>query len=269
MELQVEFVSGINTKDLISKVSSLTHPQIIFWYIGCNGLKERTAHFYRDALINPLLNSPCSPSFWLYDLTAWNAFKTKKYPITKKSSCCEKLSQILPGTLFCISSADILSNFPQTNWMTSILKRKSIYSASSKFSYSNIPLDTVFSDISLTSSLLETDASKAYSAFQYLEAFLLIEKLLRSRNTTAHEIIFALPNDELKYYPQDIFEDDLRSFLQHTFPTQELSNYHISVRFLSFFYGSQETQRPYNARGKTLSHQQVNILEVIGELSNC
>jgi hypothetical protein len=96
-----------------------------------------------------------------------------------------------------------------------------------------------------------------YSALQYLEGCYLVDEVVRDalQNNDLPEIsiVFALPNDEWKYYQSDDngFATDLTPILQQSFGSS-LDGKVIRVYFWTFRY-NQGRGRPYNSGSKIQS----------------
>ena len=88
VQINLEFEEGLSTAEVVERISQLSHPQVVVWYIGANGLRKAGVQFYKDFLFSPILHRNPQVSFWLYDLTAWDAFKNPNSTIQNKSSCC-------------------------------------------------------------------------------------------------------------------------------------------------------------------------------------
>ncbi len=90
---------------------------------------------------------------------------------------------------------------------------------------------------------------------QYLEGLFLIDLLVKKQLGKQEEIniVFALPNDEAKYYQDEAesFRKDVEEFLRHQngdiFSSGKIK---INIHFLNFPYGDESSHRPYNARTK-------------------
>lgn len=277
-DVTVDFIDGLTLDKAIEKISKIADPQIILWYVGCYGLKEKGVSFYRDSLISTLLSLNRSFSFWLVDLTAWGAFHNIQCSIDNTNSCCEKLENFLDGQFQCIKSAEFfkyiqeLSDLEIINYFKRALRRKFISEASKFFLDKNILVSQIFNGSSLLmSDFLHQDTSKAYSVFQYFEGCWLVDQIFSriAQKDTDKEIqlVFALPNDEIKYYrdKDDSFEKDLTFLISKRCEELKINSLKIKITFISFPYGLNASQRPYNARGKSLKPSQISLESVCGE----
>ena len=83
-----------------------------------------------------------------------------------------------------------------------------------------------------------------------MEALLLVYRLvLKTANlgNALANIVFALPNDELRYYDRWLFGIDLLRLLNAD-PVLNLVAMTVQVTFAAFRYGQQLNDRPYIAR---------------------
>ncbi len=105
--VDVEFIDGLNTEQVITNICQLSNPQVIVWYMGCYGLRKAGVQFYKDFLISPILNQNRPATFWLVDLTGWNAFKNLHGSIHRSNSCCDIIESFSDSRIKCIRSAGI------------------------------------------------------------------------------------------------------------------------------------------------------------------
>ncbi len=106
-KVNVEFFTELTIGQVVKIIKELPNPQVIIWYIGIYGLKKNCAHFYRDFLINPVLEDRQKAKFWLVDLTAWGAFKFFHCSIHSYNCCCESIEKMMPKKIKCIKSSVI------------------------------------------------------------------------------------------------------------------------------------------------------------------
>lgn len=281
IRVEVEFVEGLSTDQAVNKISQFSNPQVILWYIGCRGLRETGMHFYRDFLISPILESTAA-TLWLVDLTAWSAFSDPRCSIDKVSSCCSVIEKIGNHRIKCIRSAEILKKIqeisPKTlvNYLGKALRRNFISESSKHFPKKNILIKEIFPpNCSVISNWYNRDASESYSVFQYLEGCLLVDeiftqKICNNRETTEIQIIFTLPNDEIKYYKDEknSFQKDILFLISKRCEDLNIKNVHLRIKFLAFKYGSSLLDRPYNAPGKTINGHNLSNADILGHSTN-
>ena len=274
--VKVEFVEGLPVRETTDTISELSAPQVLLWYIGCYGLRKTGVQFYRDFLISPVLKQNKEATFWLVDLTGWNAFKSSRGSIYKSNSCCDKIESISDPRVKCIRSAEIfkkmqfLENDLAFHFRKSVQK-EFIKGASKDFPNVNIRVSEIFSgDCSAMADWYDYDVSKSYSAFQYLEGCLLIDEIFIHMISTNlrnnFQIVFALPNDELKYYKDEAesFKNDVDFLISKRCEDLNIKNITLQVKFVAFKYGSQVQHRPYNAPGIILKNNDLTFEEIIG-----
>lgn len=282
LRVSVNFIEGLSTERVIERVAGSKNPQIILWYIGCHGLKEESVRYYKDSIISPILSLNGSSTFWLVDLTAWGAFHNLKGSVQNKNHCCEKLEKFLDGQIKCIRSSEYFKYIQKIDDLKTIsyfkraLRRDFIAKSSQSFEDKNILVHQILNDKSqIMSDFFQMDVSKAYSAFQYFEGCWIVDQIF-SRIAEKDieneiELIFALPNDEVKYYKdqENSFENDLTFLIKKRCKELNILKIKLNVAFISVSYGSSMSQRPYNVRGKSLNSSQLSIESVCGDvLSN-
>lgn len=276
LHLNVEFEEGLTLFKAIAQVSRLASPHVILWYVGTHGLKKKAVDFYRKSVIAPLLNSYKDITFWLIDLTAWGALKNPKVTITKYSSHAETLDKSITATVKCIKSADIFKKMQSItqpsiiNYFHRALARPFIWQASANARNNSLILKDIFPDgCPLLSPFYNYQTSKSYSMLQYLEGCLIVHeiicKILDEKNNKDVEIIFMLPNDEIKYYRDEnfSFKSDLE-FLTKSLQGELVDRLNITVKFFSFKYGESISKRPYNVPGKGFKKNELTADHIIG-----
>jgi hypothetical protein len=141
-------------------------------------------------------------------------------------------------------------------WRTA-LSRDFLKKSSEQFAPSYRLIGDIFpQNGSLPHKFAEWDAAKAYSMFQYLEAHLIIQEILAKKNGPYGDLVFLLPNDELKYYqdPKNSFQTDL---CRHVLCE-------LTVSFYSFPYGTKQEHRPYNAPGSVVKKNHLTHESIAG-----
>ncbi len=276
-QIDVEFDEGLSIEQIIAEINQLSNPQIIIWYIGCYGLRKACSQFYKDYFISPVMRRNTQATFWLVDLTAWYAFRDPRGSIHKVSSCCDKIDKFSVNRIRCIRSAEIFKKIQRISekdlidYFRNALRRKFIHKASKSFSNKAIRVREIFSeDCPIMTDWYDHDVSKSYSVFQYLEGCLLIDeifkKLITSEQANDLQIVFALPNDELKYYrdEQGSFQKDVAFLISRHCKALNITDMHLQIKFLAFKYGTQIQHRPYNAPGKVLKKDDLSYEDVVG-----
>src|SRR5580704_3571692 len=111
--VSVEFHNGLSIEQVVDEIKTLSNPQIIVWYIGCYGLRKSGADYYKQNLFTPLLQQNFQCTFWLSDLTAWNAFKNPRSSINKSSRCCDLIETYSDTHFKCIRSSKIFKKMQE------------------------------------------------------------------------------------------------------------------------------------------------------------
>jgi hypothetical protein len=269
--ISVEYEIGSSMEDVVNRIAALPSPYIILWYIGAYGLKQEGVLFYKESLITPIFKQNNKAQFGLLDLTAWGALRDTSIPITQFNSCVDKIDSFHPN-IQCLKSSHILQEAQNMkdpiliDYLGEALQRQFILQHSENKPSSNISIRKVFNNGSpLFEKLDDMDAAQAYSSLQYLEALLLVEAVVKKQILSQEiDVVFALPNDELKYYSDDSnsFEIDLNFFLSRRLGIH-LNGKRIHVYFRSFPYSTSLEYRPYNAPGRTLKKNTISLSHII------
>lgn len=273
---KVEFIEGLSTQQVIEIVTGLESPQVILWYIGCNGLREAGVQFYKEALISPILRECAQAAFWLLDLTAWAAFRQPFGSIQRSSSCSKRINSFCHDRFTCISASELFEMLQNLNGIElikqikGIIERDALWKQSEIHPKSNISIGELFSsNCPAVEEIYSSDASKAYSLFQYLEGCLLVcnltNRLLSQKQTNAIEVVFALPNNEIDYYLKDssLFHQDLEFFLNQLCDPSGAKGVCLAVKMVGFNYGARMSDRPYNAIGQVIKSNKLNFSSIV------
>lgn len=271
--ITINYKERVSLAQMTSEITRMVFPHVILWYIGIQGLKKEGARFYRDSIINPIIKRLEQVQFWLVDLTAWGALKNPQISINTTSSLVKKIERFGIQWVKCIKSSEtfkriqdlkdqvVVEHFQKT------LQRDFVHRASRPFPESQIKIGDLFNqECPVLLACYSKDASKCYSALQYLEGCLLIEQVvqacLKKRPGEDIEIVFALPNDELKYYQDETnaFKKDVEFLLNHRYG-KELKD--VRVTFYSFEYGEAVYHRPYNAPGKVIHKNELSCDDIL------
>jgi hypothetical protein len=278
--VDVEFISGFSIEQVVAAITKLPNPQIVIWYIGCNGLRQTSVQFYKNFLINPIIKNHQTATFWLVDLTAWSAFKNQNCSILKYNRCCDVITKFSNKQIKCIKSSEIFEKMQKLSvknildYFKKSLNRSFISQSSLKFSNNNIRTGEIFSEnCPVISDWYNYDTSKTYSILQYFEGCLIVDEIVINQliyNTDSIQIVFALPNDELKYYKdtENSFKKDIEYLLSNRVKKITENPIKVEIKFIDFKYGEQEHQRPYNAPGKAVNKNCLSYEAVVGNVNN-
>ncbi len=276
--ISINFTEKLLPERAVLSIAELSSPHVILWYIGTHGLKKGCVEFYRHNLISPVLMANAEASFWLTDLTAWDAFKSSKGSINKTSSCCPIMQDFNDHRIRCLPSSKIFQRMLEIDdeyiiehFVKVLTKISSREDSHSNHHSVGITVGEIFPKMSpIFRSLINTDVSKAYSAFQFLEGCLIVEEIVKwiathSKSNFA-EIVFALPNDELKYYrvDEDLFKSSVEILINRIWLQEGVDQFNLNLNFLAFRFGNQDEHRPYNIPGDSVKKNELYIEDVIG-----
>lgn len=273
--LELNFHESIGLKKLKTIFSRKKTPQVVLWYIGCNGLKNKTIEYYRNNIIHPVLQVNPITTFWLLDLVAWNSFKSKSGSIYKSSSYCETIYNLNDSRLKPIGSSKIFQDMLNLNKpeiirdLDSVSKLDFLKKVSASYPNTGIITRDIFrKKLKFGDMLLNKDSSKSYAFFQYVEGCMLVKNIIEQSlldfgPTSDIEIIFLLPNDELKYYNDGskTFMNSIESILNSSYKSR---NFNLFIDFYSFPFGSSSACRPYIVKDKPPSKNALTLSEIIG-----
>lgn len=276
VDVSVSWKEDMSWEAICPAILAMKQPEVILWYMGAYGLKQGSIDYHKPH-ISRLIDSGTGCRVNLFDLAAWGAFLGRG-KLTASNRCVRMVNDLAIPWLRAIPSSHVFTAFGETakaSKVTSyihdtVMKRSFIHRASTAFKDNGITIGKVFAEnCPILEPIYEMDTSKAYSAIQYLEGMYLIEKLVRERLSEKGDIniVFALPNDESKYYrgdadEADCFQKDLAAFLERSFPGA-LKDRKVNVHFLNFKYGEKPSDRPYNARTKVA--RQVTLNQIVAK----
>ncbi len=278
--VSVEFKDEMDISEIQDQIISLSSCHIVMWYVGCYGLRKAGVEYYRDHLISSIFHENQASQFWLVDLTAWNAFKKGSATfLDRTSDSCEFIER-LSERIRCMKSADIfkkmrdISDKDVIQYFKQALSRVFIGHSSLLFPSLGRTVGEIFSDnCPIMENWFSLDIARAYSIFQYLEGCLLVEEIFFAQDrdpSQCCEIVFLLPNDELKYYKDSSgsFQKDVEYLISQKCKSLKIERFDIRIKFFSFKYGNRLTDRPYNAPGKVLKNRDLSIDYFISPKAN-
>jgi hypothetical protein len=239
--MAIQFHPTESLASVATVIRTYPNPHIIEWFIGEDGLKIPTTKIHRE-LAGHLHDGPGPITYWLYDLTAWAAFRQSNRQLNQVDPTVAQIQSLNVPTIKTLVSADFFTWLlapTRQAWVQSVLADPEIYQISSQYPETGIKLGSILTD-PVFGKWSHRDAGKSYSAFQYLEGVYLIETLHRAGPDGS--ILFVLPNDEFKYYQVPRLMGDLM--------TLGLTGRPIS--FMSFTYGSKPHHRPYSGNNKII-----------------
>jgi hypothetical protein len=266
--ITIEYKEQLPLPQMTAEIAQMASPHVLLWYIGIYGLKKEGVRFYRDSIIDPIAKRQNNAHFWLVDLTAWGALRNPKITINTASSLVDKIEGFGIQNVKCIKSSETFEKMQEIKDLVVVdhfqkaLQRGFVHKASQEFPESQIQIKDLL-ECPIVSPCREVDASKCYSALQYLEGCLLIDRVVQEcLKEEKIEIVFALPNDELKYYRDEThaFQKDVEFFLNHKYGSKLRD---VKVTFYSFDYGDDVSHRPYNAPGKVFHKNELSCDDIL------
>lgn len=258
-DVRVYFKKYLTTAELVKEIGALPNPQVIFWYMGPYGLRQDGVKFYKKVLgqLMPLKNEP---NCLLYDLTAWAAFGDRKRAIDAVNQNIKGINALAIPRIRGLGSNKFFEGLiAEANPMVVtylrdvVLKRPWLDKISEDFPEKKIKVKEVFeSKCPILANMLEKDTGKSYSAFQYLEGIYLIDQILKTELGKAGDeinIVFALPNDEWKYYEdgEGCFAKDVSAIIAEKYG-DKLDGKKVNLYFYTFRFGVTAAQ----CKGETL-----------------
>lgn len=254
--VKVRYSELSTVEAVVNEICQLSFPVVFLWYIGVYGLKKGGVEFYQKSLISPVLSRSKSAIFELVDLTAWGAVKDGRGDIRRVSSFCQVIEEMQHPRIRCIKAADLFSEMQAITekglleYFRGALERPFIRKTSEAASPSRIKVGSIFENqCPVLERFYEWDTARAYSTLQYLEGCLLVKSVVGNQGKNI-EIVFAVPNDEEKFYRDDTqaFKKDLEFLLNQSMGIEVTAT--VNVRFFSYAYGMTISDRPYNCPGK-------------------
>lgn len=254
-KIQVEvFSAPEKPSELVTYVLSIEGPVDVYcFYEGVRGLPVRGARFLKEKIFFPIYAEKRDIKFLLYSLKGWD-FKKCVLSMPKQTALGDMINRINRSALEGLSSLDffrycvqgsrknalysyIQQELPKKNWLfdLSIKQRELGKKVIDFFDQQSNVFDCV----------QDLDVARAYSCMQYIEGYYLIKKsvergLAQGRKTI--EVVFAMPNDESKYYED--FPKDIPEMLKKDFGIA-LQGVAVKITMRSFLYGGAFSDRPY------------------------
>lgn len=260
----VQFQEGLTHQELIERINHVANSHIFLWYIGSHGLKEAGVQFYKEK-IKAILISPQTLSCNLVDFSSWGAFTNPRAKITAQHCCVEKINRFQIEKLKCIPASKIFQEIINTKqesinnyFKKRLVEMEWLFENSHSFKESTIKIRDIFNqNCPIFEGIYDLDANRCYSAVQYIEGCFLISEIVKNNLDQQHPInvVFALPNDEAKYYRGDSssFEKDISFLLNEQFG-ERLDGREVTINFFNFEYGTETFHRPYNSGKKVLKN---------------
>lgn len=228
--------------------------EVICWYEGTRGLPVKGAEFYEKEFFVPLYARRQDIRFKLYSLLGWDFKTTKNVSRIPPSRLGASIDQIgnaafnsMPASSFFRSC---LTDNPQDTlfqFASETLVNRKLQQLSDNRPKANVTVRKFFDERnSVFDGIGMKDANAAYSIMQNTEGYALIRDAVQrglSEKKKKIKAVFALPNDEGKYY-LDYFPAKVEKMLRREFGDR-LKNVEIDISFRFFAYGNGPEDRPY------------------------
>lgn len=275
MSVTTNYVENLDHATLMGKIHALPNPQIVVWYFGPYGLKPETVGYYQSKL-SGFVEAGNNAQVYLFDLTAWKTFTSSKTKLSDTSPFARKINSEQIARIKCIMSAEILQKMQQVEGEAlkelkdRIVKRDFVRNASQSFPNNGRTLRDVFeNNCPIFEEFYEWDSAKCYSIVQYVEAYFIVEKIVEEQSCTQGDInvVFALPNDEAKYYRDDnnSFAKDVEMLLKIRLGNT-IADRKINIHFYNFTFGDGSAHaRPYLSPSPSLKRLHLEKIYTIDE----
>lgn len=269
-------ISDIDTvvESALREFAADEKPQIVIWYGGKNGLTARSRDFYRDTLLAQLMRDDRPFTVIEYDLAAWQGLVQPGLDLTTTRApfVSTDLQPCGAGQIATLSSCNFFRFLQELDLPETALEREIWLTCARNFVCS----DTVFTELRGTTTFDEIDyqptivkelvtahpemarTQAAYTSLQYLEALWLVRMIIMEQITADIEkplnIVFLLPQGELEYYPEPLFQRDMQLVLATALtgePTE--TRCHVNIIFADFAYC-------YRARKDTCSRPYLKMV---------
>jgi len=252
VRIRIQLGELSSPSEVVSNIASIEGPvDVYLWYEGCRGLPVSGASFMQKSIFEPLYAQKKDAKLCLYSLRGWDFNKTVQTIPTSQlgerlnsinktaieSFCCSSFFQfcasVSEGKLYSFVSKEL----PQKKWL---------YDLSENEPKKDKKVSRFFSNqSSLFDCIGDLDVNNAYSLMQYVEGYYLIREAVKTRLANGEKeiaIVFALPNDEGKYYKD--LPSEIEEMLSADFG-DELKGLEIYIAFQFFKYGESLEARPY------------------------
>lgn len=205
----------------------------------------------QTALIKPLYSQE-KTKIWLYSLKGWD-FKEKVQRLCTTTVLGNVINRINRAAIECIYASSFFQFCKQVSIesdlyafiSTEMPKKTWLFELSQKRDPIGLSVSQFFDNqSSLFNFAAKMDVAHAYSLMQYVEGYYLIREIVKNaliKGEGKIECIFALPNDEGKYY-RDL-SLDMEKLLKADFG-DALTNFQINICF-KFFKYKKLKDRPY------------------------
>jgi len=265
-DVQVVFKEKLLWGDVYKYLAKMHNPEVFLWYIGAYGLKLSCVEYYKKKIGTMLRMKQSNISVSVCDLSGWSAFRDENASLTTIHSCAKQINEMLLANLRCISFPFLYADFKEDesaelkDLSEKIASRPFVFKTSKQFENTGINMEKVLKgNCPSLQNIYEMDSSKCYSFIQYLEGLGLVKSVVQKRIKThpdnVIDVVFALPNDEAKYYrdEENSFAKDIARYLEIKIGKK---NQTVRVHFLNFDCGPDVNYRPYNGDGESIKSVQ-------------
>lgn len=232
-------------ENVVAKIASIQGPADVYcWFEGPEGLSQSCINFMKKNIIVPLSKKKTDAKICLYSLKSWSFEDVFKIEETALKTDNKALEWVNSSDFFqyCANpsigiAAWVERELPQKKWLYVLSETKELKNKTVQELFNNKK--------SLFSCIEELDVSQAYSLMQYIEGFYLVQRSIRKgleQGREKIEVVFALPNDEWKYYED--FPKDIDAMLKAEFGST-LNKIEVNIAFQFFQYTKNIKSRPY------------------------
>lgn len=263
-KINLSFKKDLSREELVIEIGKIHDPNVFLWYFGEYGLREEGVSFYKTKILQKILKLKNNTNCLLYDLTAWGALRNPDIGLDAFNKNVDVINGFAQKNIQCLKSSlffDWLGNEKSAEidsyLKNVILERKVIFNASKEYGDNHVKIGAVFKEnCPVLENEYNLDTSKSYSALQYVEGCYFINQVVESATDKGQKVvnlIFALPNDECKYYDlkDDCFLKDITVMLNEKLG-EKLRDMNINIMFYAFEFGKNKQNRPYNAGKKNI-----------------
>lgn len=252
-------ISNIDTvvESTLREFAADEKPQIVIWYGGKNGLAARSRDFYRDTLLAQLMRDDRPFTVIEYDLAAWQGLVQPGLDLTTTRApfVGTDLQPCGPGQIATLSSCNFFRFLQELDLPEMAFERKAWLTCARNFIcsgtvFTELRGTTTFNEIGYQPTIVKELAithpemartQAAYASLQYLEALWLVRTLVMRKIAADTRmplaVVFLLPNGELEYYPELLFQCDVQLVLNAALTSEPTeTRCPVNIIFADFAY---------------------------------
>lgn len=257
-EVCTSLVPIINSpNNVVDKIATVSGPVDVYcWFEGPFGVPKAGGEIMKRDIIQPILDRNKDATLCLYSLRSWKFEDVFKIDGAVPRITNEAIEWVRSADFFqyCANPSREIAGWVniklcEKKWLNELSKSKN---------KRNKKVQELFKmQNSLFDCIKEKDVNRAYSFMQYIEGYYLVQRSIKKgldRGQKKIEIVFALPNDEGKYYKD--FPDDIDDMLKADFK-EDLNGIEVNIAFQFFEYTQNIDARPYLGNGKKYKISQI------------